>query len=54
MKYSHLTYDLILEPIEEIKFTPDYKANEPIFRHGFKDLSKNINGLSVIYLIFTP
>jgi hypothetical protein len=29
----------------EIKFTPDYKANEPIFWHVFKELSKNNNGL---------
>jgi len=34
-----------LEPNEEIKFTPDYKANEPVFWHVFKDLSKNNNGL---------
>ncbi|HJT47680.1 MAG TPA: hypothetical protein VJ729_05815 [Nitrososphaeraceae archaeon] len=32
----------------EIKFTPDYKANEPIFWRVFKDLSKNNNG-SVAY-----
>ena len=29
----------------EIKFTPDYKANEPIFWHVFKELLKNNNGL---------
>jgi hypothetical protein len=29
----------------EIKFTPYYKANEPIFWHVFNDLSKNNNGL---------
>ena len=29
----------------EIKFTPDYEANEPIFWRVFKDLSKNNNGL---------
>jgi hypothetical protein len=35
-----------LEPNKEIKFTPDYKANEPIFWHVFKELSKsNKNGL---------
>ena len=27
------------------KFTPDYKANEPIFWHIFKELSKDNNGL---------
>jgi hypothetical protein len=25
----------------EIKFSPDYEANEPIFWHIFKELSKN-------------
>ena len=25
----------------EVKLTPDYKANEPIFWHVFNDLSKN-------------
>jgi hypothetical protein len=29
----------------EIKFTPDYKANEPVFSTVFKYLSKNNNGL---------
>jgi hypothetical protein len=29
----------------EIKFTPDYKANEPIFWHVFEDLAKNNSGL---------
>ena len=29
----------------EIKFTPDYKANELVFWHIFKELSKNNNGL---------
>jgi hypothetical protein len=36
---------IIVEPREEIKFTPDYEANEPIFWSVFKDLSKNNNGL---------
>ena len=30
---------------EEIKFTPDYKAGEPIFLHVFKELSNDNNGL---------
>lgn len=34
-----------MEPNKDIKFTPDYKANEPIFWHVFNDLSKNNNGL---------
>ena len=29
----------------EIKFTPDYKANEAVFWRAFDDLSKNNNGL---------
>jgi hypothetical protein len=29
----------------EIKFTPDYKANEAIFWHVFEDLAKNNSGL---------
>jgi hypothetical protein len=29
----------------EIKFTPDYKANEPIFWGVFNDISKNNDGL---------
>ena len=29
----------------EIKFTPDYKANEAVFWHIFKELSKSDNGL---------
>jgi hypothetical protein len=34
----------------EIKFTPDYKANEPVFWSVFKDLSKNDdNGLVSYY-----
>jgi len=33
----------------EIKFTPDFKANEPIFWHVFKELSKNNNGLVSYY-----
>jgi hypothetical protein len=28
----------------EIKFTPDYKANELVFWHIFKELSNNNNG----------
>jgi hypothetical protein len=35
----------------EIKFTPDYKANEPIFWHIFKELSKNNNGLVAYYIL---
>jgi hypothetical protein len=34
-----------LQPNEEIKFTPDYNTNEPIFWRVFNDLSKNNNGL---------
>jgi hypothetical protein len=34
-----------VEPREEIKFAPDYEANEPIFWHIFKELSKDNNGL---------
>jgi hypothetical protein len=30
--------------LEEIKFTPDYKAGEPIFLHVFEDLSNANNG----------
>ena len=33
---------------KEIKFTPDYKASEPIFWHAFKELSNNSN-VSVNY-----
>jgi hypothetical protein len=29
----------------EIKFTPDYKTNEAVFWHIFKELSKDNNGL---------
>ena len=29
---------------KEIKFTPDYKASEPVFWHVFKELSDNNNG----------
>ena len=29
----------------EIKFTPGYEANAPIFWHIFKELPKNNNGL---------
>jgi hypothetical protein len=34
-----------LEQNEEIKFTPDYKANEPIFWRVFKELANENNGL---------
>ena len=34
-----------MEPNKDIKFTPDYKLNEPIFWRVFNDLSKNNNGL---------
>jgi hypothetical protein len=35
-----------LEPNEKIKFTPDYKASEPVFWHVFKELAnENDNGL---------
>jgi hypothetical protein len=34
-----------LEPNEKIKFTPDYKASEPIFWHVFKELANENNGL---------
>jgi hypothetical protein len=37
-----------LEP-KEIKFTPDYKASEPIFWRVFKELSKNDNNGLVSY-----
>ena len=40
-----------MEPNEDIKFTPDYKANEPIFWSVFKDLSKNNNGLVAYYTL---
>jgi len=30
---------------EKIKFTPDYEAGKSIFRHVFKELSNNNNGL---------
>ena len=33
----------------EIKFTPDYKANEPVFWRVFNDLSKNNNDGLVAY-----
>jgi hypothetical protein len=35
----------------EIKFTPDYEANEPIFWSDFNDLSKNNNGLVAYYTL---
>jgi hypothetical protein len=42
-----------LEPEEEIgqeiKFTPDYKANEPVFWRIFKELSNNDNNGFVSY-----
>jgi hypothetical protein len=34
-----------LEPNQEIKFTPDYKANEPVFWRVFNDQPKNNDGL---------
>jgi hypothetical protein len=34
---------------KEVKFTPDYKASEPIFWHAFKELSKNDNNGLVSY-----
>ena len=40
-----------MEPNEDIKFTPDYKANEPIFWRIFKELSKNNNGLVAYYTL---
>jgi hypothetical protein len=33
----------------EIRFTPDYKANVPIFWHVFKELSKTTNNVLVAY-----
>jgi hypothetical protein len=38
-----------LEPNKEIKFTPDYKANEPIFWRVFKELANENNGLVSYY-----
>ena len=36
--------------MEEIKFTPDYEANEPVFWHVFKELAnENNNGLVTYY-----
>jgi hypothetical protein len=35
--------------VEQIKFTPDYEAGEPIFWHVFKELSKNNNRLVSYY-----
>ena len=40
-----------MESNEDIKFTPDYKANEPVFWHIFKELSKNNNGLVAYYTL---
>jgi hypothetical protein len=37
-----------LEPTKEIKFTPDYEANEPVFWRVFKELANESNG-SVAY-----
>ena len=34
-----------MEPNKDIKFTPDYKANDPIFWRVFNELSNNNNGL---------
>jgi hypothetical protein len=34
-----------LEPREKIKFTPDYKANEPVFWRVFKELANENSGL---------
>ena len=36
-----LSYDDLILESKEIKFTPDYKASEPIFWYAFRDLSKN-------------
>jgi hypothetical protein len=36
-------------PTWKIKFTPDYKANEPIFWRVFNDLSKDNNDRLVAY-----
>jgi hypothetical protein len=39
-----------LEPNKEIKFTPDYKASEPVFWRVFKELAnENNNGLVSYY-----
>ena len=39
-----------MEPREEIEFTPDYEANEPVFWKVFNDLSKSDdNGLVIYY-----
>jgi hypothetical protein len=36
--------------LEEIKFTPDYEANEPVFWRVFKELAnENIKGLVTYY-----
>jgi hypothetical protein len=49
----YLNIDLSLERKEEkgqeIKFTPDYKASEPIFWRVFEELSKNDNSGLVSY-----
>jgi hypothetical protein len=44
---ENIEYPLTLES-KEIKFTPDYKASEPIFWYAFKDLSKNDNNGFVV------
>jgi hypothetical protein len=38
-----------LESKEGIKFTPDYKANEPIFWRVFRELANESNGLVSYY-----
>src|SRR5918912_3089094 len=45
---ENIEYPLTLES-KEIKFTPDYKASEPIFWYAFRDLSKNDNNGLVSY-----
>jgi hypothetical protein len=44
----HVDYSS-LEPNQEIKFTPDYKANEPVFWHVFKELADANNGRVIYY-----
>lgn len=34
-----------MQPERKIKFTPDFEANEPIFRRVFKELANKNNGL---------
>jgi hypothetical protein len=38
-----------LEPNEDLKFTPDYEANEPTFWRVFKELANANNGLVSYY-----